>query len=427
MQQVKNGGAKKALGLSGAAVSVTKSIITVIAATVTIVFLTFFMLLEGGSWVERVYSLVPEQSQPRWRRVGHDIYKTVGGYITGNVVISLIAGASMTIVLLIMGVPYAVALGLLVAFLDLIPLAGATIAGIIVSIVAFLHSVPAGIVVVVFVIVYQQLENHWLQPVIYGRTVQLSPLVVLISVLIGAELAGILGALAAIPVAGSLQVIVRDQLAMRRGRDRRPGAGDAPTGVGPAGPKDGPIGSCRPARSGRYSARGEADRGCRRSCHAVCCLCRTDGGPRAAEHAQRARIGRPFPAELDPRPARPRPAQAERAADGSRRRALEADGGRRLLRAHLRRRHGVLEADRPLLPPERLPYWSVGENLLWSSPNVDPAGALKLWMNSPEHRANILTARWREIGVSALHVADAPGVYHGLEVTIITTDFGVRR
>ena len=101
-----------------------------------------------------------------------------------------------------MGVPYAVALGLLVAFLDLIPLAGATIAGIIVAIVAFLHSVPAGIVAVVFVIVYQQLENHFLQPVIYGRTVQLSPLVVLISVLVGAELAGILGALAAIPVAG---------------------------------------------------------------------------------------------------------------------------------------------------------------------------------------------------------------------------------
>ena len=205
------------LGLSGAALSVTKSIITIIAATVTIVFLTFFMLLEGKGWVERVYSLFPEESQPRWRRVGDDIYETVGGYVTGNILISLIAGTSITIVLLIMGVPYAVALGLLVAFLDLIPLAGATIAGIIVAIVAFLHSVPAGIVAVVFVIVYQQLENHFLQPVIYGRTVQLSPLVVLISVLVGAELAGILGALAAIPVAGSLQVIVRDQLAMRRG------------------------------------------------------------------------------------------------------------------------------------------------------------------------------------------------------------------
>jgi uncharacterized protein YkwD len=71
--------------------------------------------------------------------------------------------------------------------------------------------------------------------------------------------------------------------------------------------------------------------------------------------------------------------------------------------------------------------WSVGENLLWSSPDVDPAAALKLWMASPEHRANILNAGWREIGVSAVHVADAPGTFHDLPVTIITTDFGVRR
>ncbi len=222
-EQVKAGGAQKALGLSGAALSVTKSILTIIAASVTIVFLTFFMLLEGRSWVERAYLLFPEESQPRWRRVGEEISRTVGGYITGNILISLIAGTTMTIVLLVMGVPYAVALGLLVAFLDLIPLAGATAAGIVVTLVAFLHSVPAGIVVVVFVIAYQQLENHWLQPVIYGRTVQLSPLVVLISVLIGAELAGIIGALAAIPVAGTLQVIVRDQYAMRRGSSREQG------------------------------------------------------------------------------------------------------------------------------------------------------------------------------------------------------------
>jgi uncharacterized protein YkwD len=75
----------------------------------------------------------------------------------------------------------------------------------------------------------------------------------------------------------------------------------------------------------------------------------------------------------------------------------------------------------------RRSYWSVGENLLWSSPDVDAAGALQMWMDSPEHRANILTARWREIGVAAVHVSGAPGVYHGLDVTIVTTDFGVRR
>jgi predicted PurR-regulated permease PerM len=215
-EQVQKGGATRVLGLSGAAIAVTKSVLTIIAATVTIIFLTFFMLLEGRAWVERFYGLLPEHVQPRWRRVGHDVYRTVGGYVTGNLLISLIAGVSVTVVLLVMGVPYAVALGLLVAVLDLIPLAGATIAGIIVVGVSFLHSVPAGIVLAVFVIVYQQIENHFLQPVIYGRTVQLSPLVVLIAVLIGAALAGILGALAAIPVAGTIQVIVRDFLGHRR-------------------------------------------------------------------------------------------------------------------------------------------------------------------------------------------------------------------
>ena len=78
-------------------------------------------------------------------------------------------------------------------------------------------------------------------------------------------------------------------------------------------------------------------------------------------------------------------------------------------------------------PMGRSRYWSVGENLLWSSPDVDAGGALEMWWNSPEHRKNMLTARWREIGISAVHVAAAPGSYGGREVTIVTTDFGVRR
>jgi predicted PurR-regulated permease PerM len=204
------GGAKKLLGLSGTAVSLTKSVISAIVATVTIAFMTFFMLLEGPTWVERFLGLAPPQSRERWRRVGHDIYRTVGGYVTGNLLISLIAGTASTIVLLALGVPFAVALGLIVAILDLIPLAGATLAAIIVGLVAFLHSIVAGIVVIVFFIVYQQIENHLLQPIVYGRTVQLSPLVVLIAVLIGAELAGVLGALGAIPIAGTIQVLIVD-------------------------------------------------------------------------------------------------------------------------------------------------------------------------------------------------------------------------
>jgi predicted PurR-regulated permease PerM len=215
---VKQGGAKKLLGLSGAAISVTKGVLNFIVGAVTVAFLTFFMLLEGPAWMERFYGLLPSESQKRWRGVGHDIYRQVGGYVTGNLVISLIAGSLTTFVLLPLGVPYAVALGLLVGLLDLIPLVGATIAAIIVAAVAFLHTILAGIVVIVFFVIYQQIENHILQPLVYHRTVALSPLAILVSVLLGAELAGILGALAAIPVAGAIQVLIVDFLRVRRER-----------------------------------------------------------------------------------------------------------------------------------------------------------------------------------------------------------------
>jgi predicted PurR-regulated permease PerM len=215
---VKQGGAKKLLGLSGAAISVTKGVLNFIVGTVTVAFLTFFMLLEGPAWMERIYGLLSEESQPRWRKVGHDIYRQVSGYVTGNLVISLIAGSLTTFVLLALGVPYAVALGLLVGLLDLLPLVGATIAAVVVAAVAFLHSLLAGIVIIVFFIVYQQVENHILQPLVYHRTVALSPLAILVSVLIGAEVAGVLGALTAIPVAGAIQVLIVDFLRVRRER-----------------------------------------------------------------------------------------------------------------------------------------------------------------------------------------------------------------
>jgi predicted PurR-regulated permease PerM len=218
-EQVSEGGASRLFGLSGTALELTRSILTAIVAVVTIAFLTFFMLLEGPNWVQRFYALVPDRSRPRVERIANDIYRTVGGYVSGNLFISVIAGITSTIVLLVMGVPFAVALGLLVAIFDLIPLAGATIAAIIVSTVAFLHSLPAGIVVLAFFIVYQQVENHLIQPVVYSRTVRLSPLAILIAVLIGAKLGGILGALAAIPVAGTIQVLLLEWLAFRRERE----------------------------------------------------------------------------------------------------------------------------------------------------------------------------------------------------------------
>jgi predicted PurR-regulated permease PerM len=214
---VQNGGAARVLGFSGTAIALTKGVLTAVVATITIAVLTFFMLLEGPEWIERVLGLLPPESRVRWRRVGHDVYRTVGGFVTGALVIALVAGVSSSILLSILGVPYAIALGLLVALLDLIPLAGATIATVVVSTIAFLAaSTPVGIAVLVYFVVYQQVENHFLYPLIYSRTVQLSPLAILIAVLIGASLAGILGALVAIPVAGTIQVVLLDYLRYRR-------------------------------------------------------------------------------------------------------------------------------------------------------------------------------------------------------------------
>jgi predicted PurR-regulated permease PerM len=195
-------------GGASAALDVTRSVLTFVAAVVTITFLTLFMLLEGPQWVRRLIEVLPEPFQPSASAIADDVYRMVGRYVTGNLLISLIAGSSMTIVLLVLGVPYALALGLLVAILDLIPLAGATLGAAVVTLVALTDSVTSGIVVLGFTIVYQQLENHLIQPLVYGRTIALSPLAILVSVLIGAEVAGIIGALSAIPVGGTIQILL---------------------------------------------------------------------------------------------------------------------------------------------------------------------------------------------------------------------------
>src|SRR4051794_6216332 len=209
------GGASKLLGGASTVVPLPRSVVPAVVGFVTVLFLTFFMILEGPAWIGRGLQTLPAASRSRWRNVGHQIAQTISGYVSGNLLLSVIAAVGAAIVLAITGVPFPVALGLLVGILDLIPLAGATIAGIILAAVAFLTSITAGIVVVAFFVLYQQLENHVLQPLVYGRTVQLSPLVVLIAILIGAEVAGVLGALAAIPVAGTLQILLFDALPHR--------------------------------------------------------------------------------------------------------------------------------------------------------------------------------------------------------------------
>ncbi len=211
-----NGGGPSLAGGANAALDVTRSVVMFVAAVVTITFLTLFMLLEGPAWKARIIALLPPERQPHWEEIAQGIYRTVGGYVTGNLFISFIAGVVATLFLLALGVPYALALGLIVAILDLIPLAGATLAAIIVSLVALTESTTTGLVVLAFFAVYQQIENHVLQPVIYGHTVQLSPLAILMAVLIGAEVAGVVGVLVAIPIAGTVQIFVLDWQSRRR-------------------------------------------------------------------------------------------------------------------------------------------------------------------------------------------------------------------
>jgi predicted PurR-regulated permease PerM len=198
---------------------IVRRIFSTIVASLTIGVLTVLILLEGPHLSQSVLNLVPdERRRERVRSVAVDAARAVSGYVFGNLLISVVAGVAAWIMLYIAGVPYAEVLGLFVAFADLIPLIGATLGAVPTIAFAFLHSVPAGIAAIIFFVIYQQFENNVLQVTIMARTVKLNPLAVLISVLIGVELFGFLGALLAIPAAGIIQVIVRDVYDESRGR-----------------------------------------------------------------------------------------------------------------------------------------------------------------------------------------------------------------
>jgi len=211
-----------AMLLAKPALHSASGVVSTAAAVVAVAFLTLFVSLGGRKWFDGFLDVVPEGSRERWRRAGSGISKSVGGYVAGNVFISLIAGTVTTVILLATHVPYPVPLGLIVAVFDLIPLVGATLGTIIVAAVALTKGVPTTVVVVAGMWVYQKIENHTLLPLIYHRTVQLSPLAIAVSVAAGAEVGGIVGALLGIPIAGALKVVSRELVAWRRGEEAPP-------------------------------------------------------------------------------------------------------------------------------------------------------------------------------------------------------------
>ncbi len=201
------------------AVPLASTVASSVAATVTVIVLSILMLMSGPDLQRGALDLIENPTtRERIRRVAHDSAMAMTRYMAGNLIISVIAGAASFIALLITGTPFKEVLALWVAFADLIPLVGATLGAIPAVLVAFLHSTVAGIVVLGFFIVYQQFENHVLQVTIMSRSVKLNPLAVLVSVLVGVELFGILGALLAIPAAGVIQVIAVDLITMHRAK-----------------------------------------------------------------------------------------------------------------------------------------------------------------------------------------------------------------
>lgn len=198
---------EKGVGLVGGAFGVVKGIFNAVFSVVTVLILTLYFLSSYPNMKRAAYRIVPRSRRPRVGLLADEILTRVGGYVLGNIATSLIAGVVAFVFLLSVGVPYPVALAMLVALLDLIPLIGASLAALVCVAVAFFVSVPVGLVTAAFFLIYQQIENYVLIPRVMKRTVDVSPIATVIAVLIGGTLLGVVGALLAIPVAAAVQLI----------------------------------------------------------------------------------------------------------------------------------------------------------------------------------------------------------------------------
>jgi predicted PurR-regulated permease PerM len=204
-------------GAAGVLSDIGLGIVNSLFALITILILSAFMIGSGGRWVDAAIRSRPPPEHEMLRRAAHDISSAVVGYVAGALGQALVAGITAFIVLTILGVPYASALALIIALLDLIPLVGATVGAFLVGLVTIFNDFPtATIIWVIWSIAYQQIENTVIQPRIQARAVQLEPLIVLVSVLFGSTLFGVLGALLAIPFAATIQICIREFRNYRR-------------------------------------------------------------------------------------------------------------------------------------------------------------------------------------------------------------------
>jgi len=207
-----------AQSLSKPALTIGKGALSLLIELATIFILVLLLLLDGPKMRRWILGQMAPVRASAVTRVSAEVNRAVAGYMLGNLLTSLIAGIVVFVTLMIVGVPYPLLWGLWVALVDFLPMIGGALAGIPTVLFAFTHSITAGIVTLVVFLVYTQVENHILNPVIMSKTVRISPLLVLIAVLVGASLGSLVGglfggfvaALLAIPLAGALQVLVRE-------------------------------------------------------------------------------------------------------------------------------------------------------------------------------------------------------------------------
>ena len=197
---------------------VATAVVAGFGKAVTVMFMTLFLLLEIPRFLRTATELLRPGHADRSLQVFDQVNGTIARWTAGVLFIAFIAGTTVGITAWVLGVPFALALGLLVGVLDLIPLIGATIGSTVAVLVALTQSFTAGLIMLVLAVAYQFIENHIIQPVVMRKSIDVSPFIVLVSVLVGASLLGIIGALLAIPVAGSVQVVLRTVLDARRQR-----------------------------------------------------------------------------------------------------------------------------------------------------------------------------------------------------------------
>jgi len=196
----------------GTAVSSIGTVGSSIFAVLTILVLTFMMLIEGPHWMNIFRDLVPDRHHDHFDRVTADMYRVVKGYVNGQVTLATLAALLIVPMLFILHINYPVALMVVVFVCGLIPLVGHTIGAVIVTTVASFHSLPAAIFILAYYILYQLIETYIIQPRIQANSTNMSPLLVFASVVIGVSFGGLFVGLVAIPVAGCMRVAVLDYL-----------------------------------------------------------------------------------------------------------------------------------------------------------------------------------------------------------------------